>query len=63
MKPISVQLYSLRDASSDNFDAVLTQLADTGYCGVEPFNLFGKSPTEFRPVSYTHLTLPTILLV
>ena len=46
MKPISVQLYSLRDASSDNFDAVLKQLADIGYCGVEP-------------VSYTHLTLPT----
>ena len=48
MKPISVQLYSLRDASSDNFDAVLKQLADIGYCGVEPFNLFGKSPLEFR---------------
>ena len=48
MKPISVQLYSLRDASSDNFDAVLTRLADIGYCGVEPFNLFGKSPVEFK---------------
>ena len=48
MKPISVQLYSLRDASADNFDEVLKRLADIGYLGVEPFNLFGKSPKEFR---------------
>ena len=47
MKPISVQLYSLRDASADNFDEVLKRLADIGYLGVEPFNLFGKSPKEF----------------
>ena len=48
MKPISVQLYSLRDASQNDFDAVLQRLADIGYRGVEPFNLFGKSPTDFR---------------
>ena len=46
--PISVQLYSLREASAENFDAVLEQLANIGYAGVEPFNLFGKSPTEFK---------------
>ena len=48
MKPISVQLYSLRDASQNDFDAVLQRLADIGYRGVEPFNLFGKSPMDFR---------------
>ena len=48
MKPISVQLYSLRDASKDDFDAVLQRLADIGYRGVEPFRLFGKSPMDFR---------------
>ncbi|TNF79212.1 MAG: sugar phosphate isomerase/epimerase, partial [Gammaproteobacteria bacterium] len=48
MTPISVQLYSLREASEQNFDAVLEELADIGYAGVEPFNLFGKSPREFR---------------
>ena len=48
MKPISVQLYSLRDASQNDFDAVLQRLADIGYRGVEPFNLFGKSPLDFR---------------
>lgn len=48
MKPVSVQLYSLREASAENFDAVLDELAAIGYRGVEPFNLFGKSPRAFR---------------
>ncbi|MCZ6889305.1 MAG: sugar phosphate isomerase/epimerase [Gammaproteobacteria bacterium] len=47
-KPISVQLYSLREASQDNFDGVLERLADIGYAGVEPYNLFGKTPVEFK---------------
>ena len=48
MTPISVQLYSLREASEQDFDAVLEELAAIGYAGVEPFNLFGKSPHQFR---------------
>lgn len=48
MTPISVQLYTLREASEQDFDAVLEALADIGYAGVEPFNLFGKSAREFR---------------
>lgn len=48
MKPVSVQLYSLRDASAEDFDAVLETLAAIGYPGVEPFNLFGRSPRAFR---------------
>lgn len=46
-KPISVQLYSLRDESSQDFDLVLKRLAQVGYQGVEPFALFGKRPEEF----------------
>ena len=46
--PVSVQLYSLRDASAENFDLVLSTIAQIGYKGVEPFNLFGKSPEQFR---------------
>ena len=46
--PISVQLYSLREESADNFDTVLTKISMLGYQGVEPFNLFGKTPREFR---------------
>ena len=48
MKPISVQLYSLREESQGDFDGVLERLAAIGYQGVEPFNLFGKSPEGFR---------------
>jgi sugar phosphate isomerase/epimerase len=31
-----------------DFDAVLAGVAEIGYQGVEPFNLYGKSPREFR---------------
>ena len=48
MKPISVQLYALREASQEDFDGVLEQIAAIGYKGVEPFNLFGKSPAELK---------------
>ena len=47
LRGISVQLYSLREESKDNFDAVLERLAEQGFDAVEPFNLFGKSPREF----------------
>ena len=46
--PISVQLYSLREASEADFDAVLTRLAEIGYAGVEPFALFGMTPAALR---------------
>ena len=48
MKPISVQLYSLRQESEQDFDAVLERLAAIGYRGVEPYNLFGKTPESFK---------------
>lgn len=37
--PIAVQLYSLRDALSQDFEGVVRQVADMGYVGVEPFGL------------------------
>lgn len=48
MKPISVQLYALREESQSDFDKVLSDIADIGYSGVEPFSLFGKSPEAFK---------------
>jgi sugar phosphate isomerase/epimerase len=48
LKSISVQLYSLREAFEQDFDAVLEGLAEIGYLGVEPFNLYGRSPRAFR---------------
>ena len=38
--PISVQLYSVREASTKDFDQVLDLIAKIGFKGVEPFNLF-----------------------
>ncbi len=46
--PIALQLYSLRDASKENFDQVLQDVAAIGFQGVEPFNLFDFSPREFK---------------
>lgn len=48
MKPISVQLYALREQSQNDFDKVLQDIADIGYSGVEPFALFGKTPQAFK---------------
>ena len=48
MKPLSVQLYSLREESQQDFDGVLERLAAIGYKGVEPFALFGKTPEQLR---------------
>ena len=46
--PISVQLYSVREASTKDFDQVLDLIAKIGFKGVEPFNLFFKSPADFK---------------
>jgi len=46
--PMSVQLYSLREAAKTNFDQVLERLAGIGFKGVEPFHLFDKTPAEFH---------------
>ena len=48
MKPISVQLYSLREDCARNVDGVLERLAAVGYKGVEPFHLHGRTAPEFK---------------
>ena len=48
MKPISVQLYSLRGEAQKDFDAVLQRVADIGYKGVEPAGFYDFTPAEFR---------------
>lgn len=39
--PISVQLYSVRDAAAEDFPGALKRIADMGYVGVEPAGLHG----------------------
>lgn len=48
IKPISIQLYSLRAEAAQDFPAVLRRLASIGYKGVEPAGFFNFSPKEFR---------------
>jgi sugar phosphate isomerase/epimerase len=47
-KPISVQLYSLREEAKRDFPAVIKSVAEMGYKGVEPAGLHGMSTKEFR---------------
>ncbi len=49
-KPISVQLYSLREAASKDFKGVLEKVAKMGYKGVEPAGLHGLKPAEFKKI-------------
>ena len=48
MRPISVQLYSLREESKTDFPGVLKRLAEIGYVGVEPAGFYGMTPAEFK---------------
>lgn len=47
-KPLSVQLYSLREESKTDFPGVLKRLAEIGYVGVEPAGFHGLTPAEFK---------------
>ena len=65
--PISIQLYSVREASAKDFPAVLKRIADMGYVGVEFAGFHGHTPKELRKivddlglkVSSNHGAMPT----
>jgi sugar phosphate isomerase/epimerase len=50
MKPIALQLYTLRDAAKADFVGVLKKVAALGYKGVEPAGFHNLSMAEFRKV-------------
>jgi len=50
MKPLSVQLYSLRAEAEKDFTAVLKRLAAIGYAGVEPAGFWDLTPAEFKKI-------------
>ncbi|MFZ4394654.1 MAG: sugar phosphate isomerase/epimerase family protein [Kiritimatiellia bacterium] len=66
-RPISVQLYSLRERTATDLAGVLKDLAAFGYKGVEPAGLAGKTAREVRQmvddlglvVSSAHIGVPT----
>lgn len=50
LKPISVQLYSLREEAKVDPLAVLTRLAAIGYKGVEPAGFYKWTPKEMKKI-------------
>jgi sugar phosphate isomerase/epimerase len=53
--PLSVQLYSLRDAAKDgNHLAVIKKVADIGYPAIETAGFYGMTPKQYRKVMDDH---------
>ena len=50
MKPIALQLYSLREEAKADFVGVLKRVAAIGYKGVEPAGLHEIEPQEFKRI-------------
>ena len=50
LKPLSVQLYSLRARAQKDFVAVLKDVAAMGYKGVEPAGFWNIRPSEFKKI-------------
>jgi sugar phosphate isomerase/epimerase len=48
VKPVSLQLYTLREAAAKDFPAVIRAVGDIGYAGVEPAGFHGLKPRELR---------------
>jgi len=67
MKPIALQLYTLRQEAAQDFPGVLRTVAEIGYKGVEFAGLYGHDPSEVAKlikdlglrVSSSHTSLPT----
>jgi len=48
--PVSVQLYSVREAAKEDFPATLKRIAEMGYAGVEFAGYHGMAPADLRKV-------------
>lgn len=69
MKPIAIQLYSVREEAEKDVVGTLNALKEYGYDGVEFAGLYGKTPEEMKalvesigltPIS-AHVSLPQLL--
>lgn len=47
-RPVSLQLYSLREAAAKDFPAVIRAVGEIGYAGVETAGFHGLKPKEVR---------------
>lgn len=50
IKPLAVQLYSLREFAQKDFVGVLKKVAAIGYKAVEPAGFWNLSPAEFKKI-------------
>ena len=64
--PVGIQLYSLRDilnGDRENFKAVMQQLRDFGYDGVELADDFGFEPEFIRDLSLIHIFEVRVVII
>ena len=67
MKPIALQLYTVRELCAQDFAGTVKQVAEIGYQGVELAGLHGMAPKDFRAladdlglkVCSAHMAMPT----
>ena len=67
MKPIAIQLFTVREYAKKDFKGTLKRIAEIGYVGVEPAGLHGLSPKDFKSmvdeyglkVPSSHVPFPT----
>ncbi len=50
MKPISIQLYTVREMAAKDFIGTLRKIAEIGYAGVELSDFHGHAETEIKKV-------------
>ena len=50
LRPLAVQLYSLRSYAEKDFVGVLKKVAEIGYKAVEPAGFWNLSPAEFKKI-------------
>ncbi len=48
MKPIALQMWTVRDLTKEDLAGTLKRIAEIGYAGVETAGLCGHAPAEFR---------------
>ena len=58
VRPIGVQLYTVRDAMKSDFEGTIANVAATGYKEVEFAGYFDKSPKDIRAILDKNVHIP-----
>ncbi len=56
--PVAVQLYSVRDAMTEDFEGTIKKVKEMGYDGVEFAGLYGNSPEKVKAVCQDNGLVP-----